>query len=60
MDCKLLRYYEKSGLFTGKKKNDIKSNSYTYYDDEVVDKLDLIRDAKSVGFTLSEIIKKMR
>ena len=39
----------------GKKKSDVKSNNYTYYDDEVVDKLDLIRDAKSVGFTLSEI-----
>jgi len=50
-----IRFYEKSGLFTGKKKNDVKSNNYTYYDDEVVDKLDLIRDAKSVGFTLSEI-----
>lgn len=50
-----IRFYEKSGLFTGKKKSDVKSNNYTYYDDEVVDKLDLIRDAKSVGFTLSEI-----
>lgn len=50
-----IRFYEKSGLFAGKKKVDVKSNNYTYYDDEVVDKLDLIRDAKSVGFTLSEI-----
>lgn len=50
-----IRFYEKSGLFAGKKKADIKSNNYTYYDDEVIDKLDLIRDAKSVGFTLSEI-----
>ena len=50
-----IRFYEKSGLFSGKKKIDVKSNNYTYYDDEVVDKLDLIRDAKSAGFTLSEI-----
>ncbi|WP_298117509.1 MerR family transcriptional regulator [Flavobacterium sp.] len=50
-----IRFYEKSGLFSGKKRTDIKSNNYTYYDDEVVYKLDLIRDAKSVGFTLSEI-----
>lgn len=50
-----IRFYEKSGLFSGKKKVEISSNNYTYYDDEVVDKLDLIRDAKSVGFTLSEI-----
>lgn len=50
-----IRFYEKYGLFAGKKKTEVKSNNYTYYDDEVVDKLDLIRDAKSVGFTLSEI-----
>lgn len=50
-----IRFYEKSGLFKGKKNTDVKSNNYTYYDDEVVYKLDLIRDAKSVGFTLSEI-----
>lgn len=50
-----IRFYEKSGLFAGKKKSDVKSNNYTYYDDEVAAKLDLIRDAKSVGFTLSEI-----
>ncbi|MBI3139369.1 MAG: MerR family transcriptional regulator [Sphingobacteriales bacterium] len=50
-----IRFYEKTGLFAGKKKADVKSNNYTYYDDEVVGKLDLIRDAKSIGFTLSEI-----
>jgi MerR family Zn(II)-responsive transcriptional regulator of zntA len=50
-----IRFYEKSGLFAGKKKVDVKSNNYTYYDDEVIDKLALIRDAKSVGFTLAEI-----
>jgi MerR family transcriptional regulator, copper efflux regulator len=50
-----IRFYEKSGLFTGKKKADVKTNNYTYYGDEVVEKLELIRDAKSVGFTLSEI-----
>ncbi len=36
-------------------KNEIKSNKYYHYDDEVVEKLLLIRDAKSIGFTLSEI-----
>ena len=50
-----IRFYEKSGLFNGKKKSEVKSNNYTYYDDEVIDKLELIRDAKSIGFTLSEI-----
>ncbi len=55
MPIATIRFYEKSGLFSGKKKDDVKSNNYTFYDDEVVDKLDLIRDAKSVGFTLAEI-----
>ena len=50
-----IRFYEKSGLFAGKKKADVKSNNYVYYDDEVVEKLGLIRDAKSAGFTLAEI-----
>ena len=50
-----IRFYEKTGLFTGKKKIDVKSNNYTFYDDEVLEKLELIRDAKSVGFTLAEI-----
>jgi MerR family Zn(II)-responsive transcriptional regulator of zntA len=50
-----IRFYEKSGLFAGKKKAAVTSNNYTYYDDEVEDKLGLIRDAKSVGFTLAEI-----
>ena len=50
-----IRFYEKSGLFSGKKKEDVKSNNYTFYDDEVVNKLSLIKDAKSAGFTLSEI-----
>lgn len=50
-----IRFYEKSGLFHGKKDEKIKSNNYTYYDEEVLEKLELIRDAKSVGFTLAEI-----
>lgn len=50
-----IRFYEKSGLISGKKKQEERSNNYRYYDDEVVEKLALIRDAKSVGFTLAEI-----
>jgi MerR family transcriptional regulator, copper efflux regulator len=50
-----IRYYEKYGLIKGKRKDDVKSNNYFHYDDEVVYKLELIRDAKAIGFTLSEI-----
>jgi len=50
-----IRFYEKSGLYKGKKNIETKTNNYTYYDDEVIDKLELIKEAKSVGFTLLEI-----
>jgi MerR family transcriptional regulator, copper efflux regulator len=50
-----IRYYEKFGLIKGKRKEDVKTNKYFHYDDETVYKLELIRDAKTVGFTLSEI-----
>jgi MerR family transcriptional regulator, copper efflux regulator len=50
-----IRFYEKSGLIKGTRKAEIKSNKYFHYDEETVEKLELIRDAKSIGFTLSEI-----
>ena len=52
-----IRYYEKYGLFKGKKDTSVKSNNYTYYDDEVIEKLELVKEAKALGFTLSEIKK---
>lgn len=50
-----IRFYEKSGLFSGKPKKEVTTNNYVYYDDEVVEKLRFIQMAKAVGFTLSEI-----
>ena len=50
-----IRFYEKSGLIKGKRDETVKTNNYFHYDDETVEKLELIRDAKSVGFTISEI-----
>ncbi len=50
-----IRFYEKSGLIKGKRDESIKSNKYFHYDEEAVEKLELVRDAKSVGFTISEI-----
>jgi MerR family transcriptional regulator, copper efflux regulator len=50
-----IRFYEKSGLIKGKRNEAVKSNKYFHYDEETVEKLELIRDAKSIGFTLSEI-----
>lgn len=52
-----IRFYEKSGLIKGHRKEEVKSNKYFHYDEETVEKLELIRDAKSIGFTISEISK---
>lgn len=50
-----IRFYEKSGLIKGKRNESVTSNNYYHYDDETVEKLELIRYAKSVGFTIQEI-----
>jgi MerR family transcriptional regulator, copper efflux regulator len=50
-----IRYYEKFGLIKGKQNEAIKSNNYFHYDEETIEKLELIRDAKLIGFTLNEI-----
>ncbi len=54
-----IRFYEKSGLVKGKRDANVTSNNYFHYDEEAVEKLQLIRDAKSIGFTISEISKLM-
>jgi MerR family Zn(II)-responsive transcriptional regulator of zntA len=54
-----IRFYEKSGLISGKRDPLVKTNKYFHYDEESVEKLDLIRDAKSVGFTIYEIAQLM-
>jgi MerR family transcriptional regulator, copper efflux regulator len=54
-----IRFYEKSGLIKGKRDETVKSNNYFHYDNETVEKLELVRDAKSVGFTLNEISQLM-
>lgn len=54
-----IRFYEKSGLIKGKRNESVKSNKYFHYDEETVEKLELVRDAKSIGFTISEISQLM-
>lgn len=50
-----IRFYEKSGLIKGNRDESVKSNNYFHYDDETVEKLELIRDAKAIGYTINEI-----
>lgn len=54
-----IRFYEKSGLIKGKRNEQVTTNNYYQYDEEAVEKLGLIRDAKSIGFTISEIAQLM-
>jgi MerR family Zn(II)-responsive transcriptional regulator of zntA len=50
-----IRFYEKSGLIKGKRNERVSSNNYFHYDEETLEKLEFIQDAKSVGFTIQEI-----
>jgi MerR family transcriptional regulator, copper efflux regulator len=54
-----IRFYEKSGLIKGKHDASIKTNNYLRYSEQDVEKLELISDAKLVGFTLKEIASLM-
>ncbi len=50
-----IRFYEKSQLIKGSRLEGVKSNNYFHYDEETVEKLYLIKGAKSIGFTIREI-----
>lgn len=49
-----IRFYEKTGLIAGKREHG-GTNSYKHYDDQMVDRVLLIKQAKLLGFTLAEI-----
>jgi MerR family Zn(II)-responsive transcriptional regulator of zntA len=50
-----LRYYENYGLFKGVTDENVKTNNYKQYDESLVERIALIKEAKEIGFTLSEI-----
>jgi MerR family Zn(II)-responsive transcriptional regulator of zntA len=50
-----LRYYENYGLFKGVSDEKVKTNNYKHYDESLVERIELIKEAKEIGFTLSEI-----
>ncbi len=50
-----IRYYENLGLIQGTTDENVKTNNYKNYDESVVEKLEIIVEAKEVGFTLAEI-----
>lgn len=50
-----IRFYERYGLLRGHRDPSVTTNNYIQYDEACVGRLELILEAKSVGFTLSEI-----
>ena len=52
-----IRYYENLGLIQGVSDENVKSNNYQNYDEKVVERLEIIMEAKEVGVTLAEIRK---
>ena len=50
-----IRFYEKSGLIRGVRDEKVITNNYLHYDEEAIERLEFISDAKSVGFTIKEI-----
>jgi DNA-binding transcriptional MerR regulator len=52
-----IRYYENLGMIEGLSDEKVKSNNYKHYNDNVVERLEIIIEAKEVGFTLAEIKK---
>lgn len=49
-----IRFYERYGFVKGTRSTS-PTNNYFHYDEEAVQRLELVIDAKSVGFTLQEI-----
>jgi DNA-binding transcriptional MerR regulator len=54
-----IRYYENLGLIQGKTNENVKTNNYKIYDENVVERIEIIKDAKEVGFTLLEVRELM-
>jgi MerR family Zn(II)-responsive transcriptional regulator of zntA len=47
-----LRYYENYGLFKSVPGEKVKTNNYKYNDENLVEIIELIKEAKEIGFTL--------
>lgn len=52
-----IRYYENLGLIEGVSNEKVISNNYKQYGENVIERLEIIIEAKGAGFTLAEIKK---
>jgi len=50
-----IRFYENKGLIQGVISESVKTNNYRNYDESHVERIEIIKEAKEVGFTLAEI-----
>ena len=50
-----IRYYENLGLIQGTTDDKVKTNNYKNYDERAAERLEIIVEAKQVGFSLAEI-----
>lgn len=55
-----IRQYEKLGLIKGTKTEGVRKTEYIYYDQETIDRLELIEECRSVGMTVTEITSLIR
>ena len=52
-----IRYYENLGMIKGLTDEKVVSNNYKHYDANTIERLEIIIEAREVGFTLAEIKK---
>lgn len=52
-----IRYYENLGMIKGLADEKVTSNNYKHYDANTIERLEIIIEAREVGFTLAEIKK---
>ncbi len=52
-----IRYYENLGMIKGVTDENVTSNNYKHYDANTIERLEIIIEAREVGFTLAEIKK---
>lgn len=55
-----IRYYENLGMIKGLSDEKVRSNNYKHYDANTIERLEIIIEAREVGFSLAEIKKILK
>lgn len=51
----LIKMYEKLGLIRGKKRSGTRKETYTYYDLETIERLEIIEACRTIGMGITDI-----